>query len=198
MGMCTFCCCSIILVALVFSLGITGFVSWIIAGFVRVSHLKRINYQVIDASLLQFNLTNNNTTLEYNLALNITLQNPNDKIGLHFDRIEASASFMKQTLTNVSLSSSSYLGHKKTVVLPALFKGQRPVALGADEVSNFKNAGDFDILLNLDVKYTVKFLASKVTIKQPHIACSLKVPLNNGKSAEGFKVTQCKAQSSDK
>ncbi|GKV50596.1 hypothetical protein SLEP1_g57299 [Rubroshorea leprosula] len=83
------CCCLLsflikLIVTAVVILGLAALIFWLIF---RPNIVK---FHVTDASLTQFNLTSDNN-LHYNLALNITVRNPNKKIGIYYDRIEANA-----------------------------------------------------------------------------------------------------------
>jgi hypothetical protein len=63
---------------ILFAIVIAGFI--ILYGF-SPSNLK---IHVTDVSLAQFNLTTNNAHLHFNLALNISIRNPNKRIGLYY------------------------------------------------------------------------------------------------------------------
>uniref|UniRef100_A0A2N9GB02 Late embryogenesis abundant protein LEA-2 subgroup domain-containing protein n=1 Tax=Fagus sylvatica TaxID=28930 RepID=A0A2N9GB02_FAGSY len=155
---------------------------------------NRINFYVTDASLTQFNFINNTTTLNYDLALNITIRNPNKKIGIYYDSIEANAFFDGQRFGTVFLTPF-YQGHKNTTILSPVFKGQQLVLLGASELSDFnseKSVGVYDI--NVKLYLGIRFKLSKVKTWRikPKIKCDLKVPLSsNGNSVAAFETTKC-------
>ncbi|KAB1222557.1 Protein YLS9 [Morella rubra] len=180
------------LLKLIFSvaivIGLAVFVFWLIF------RPHRVKFHVTDASLTQFNYTTNNTTLYYNLALNLTIRNPNKKIGIYYDRLEARAYYEDRRFSTAPLTSF-YQGHKNTTVLNPVFKGQQLLLLGADELSvlnSEKSAGVFDIDVKLYLRVKFKLGKIKTWGVKPKISCDLKVPLSsNGKAAVGFETTKC-------
>lgn len=179
--------CKLIVTAVVI-VGLACLIFWLIF---RPSKVK---FHVADASLTQFNLTANNT-LHYNLAVNITVRNPNKKIGIYYDRIEAralfeDARFGSQFLTNF------YQGHKNTTVLHALFEGQQLVVLDSDEVSKFnaqKTSGLFDIDVKLYLRIRFKLGPFKTGRFKPKVKCDVKLPLaSDGTLLSGdFETKKC-------
>ena len=185
---CGSCCCLIS-----FLLQLIGLVAVTVALVFLIFHPSKVKIHVTDASLTLFNFT---TTLNYNLALNITIRNPNKMIGIYYDSIEASAFFGDRWFGSVSLRPF-YQGHKNTTILSPVFEGQQLVSLGASDLSVFnseKSAGVYDINVKLNLRIRFK-LGNKIKswrIK-PEIKCDLKVPLiSNGKSGAGtFEATKC-------
>ncbi|CAB4287191.1 unnamed protein product [Prunus armeniaca] len=179
------CCCCCILVVILGALSGTG---WFVIR--QFSPLKSVIYNVTDASLTRFNLTAANNTIQYNLSLNMTVENRNKWNDFHYENFEAVASYKNQDLSNSSLAPF-LVGHKNSFVLTPSFEGRRLVALSNDEVSNFRNSTVFDIVLKLNFKYWTKIGAVKID-KELQMACYFKVPLSSGgKSAENFDSTKC-------
>ncbi|GLT46366.1 hypothetical protein SLA2020_201260 [Shorea laevis] len=188
------CCCLLsflikLIVTAVIILGLAALIFWLIF---RPNIVK---FHVTDASLTQFNLTSDNN-LHYNLALNITVRNPNKKIGIYYDRIEANAYYEDQRFATQQLTPF-YQDHKNTSYLNPSFQGQKLVLLGADGVSEYnqeKNSGVYsiDVKLNLRVRFKVGKL--KTWRFKPKIECDLEVPLSSsdGRLAGGAEATKCK------
>jgi len=65
-----------ILATIIILVAIVGFLLWLI---VRPNALK---FTVTEASLTQYNFTNNNT-LQYDLSVNLTIRNPNRRVGVY-------------------------------------------------------------------------------------------------------------------
>ncbi|KAJ8754597.1 hypothetical protein K2173_010203 [Erythroxylum novogranatense] len=177
------------IVSLAVIVGVAILVFWLI---VRPNKVK---FHVTEANLTQFNFTANNT-LHYNLALNITIRNPNKRIGIYYDRIEARAFYEDHRLKSVFLPPF-YQGHKNTSVLSPVFEGQQLVLLGADESTDFneeKNSGAFDIYVKLYLRIRFKLGKLKTHRFKPKIGCDLMVPLNsvNGRVGGVFETTKCK------
>ncbi|GLT47705.1 hypothetical protein SLA2020_213760 [Shorea laevis] len=178
-----------LIVTAVIILGLAALIFWLIF---RPNIVK---FHVTDASLTQFNLSSDNN-LHYKLAANITVRNPNKKIGIYYDRIEANAYYEDQRFATQQLTPF-YQGHKNTSYLNPSFQGQKLVLLGADGVSEYnqeKNSGVYsiDVKLNLRVRFKVGKL--KTWRFKPKIECDLKVPLSSsdGGLAGGAETTKCK------
>lgn len=78
-----------------------------------------VHYEVTNASLTKFDLTGDSTFLDYNLTLNITLENPSP-LNYNFNQLAAMPVFKNQTLNDMTnLSTSFYLEHEST--RPTLF-----------------------------------------------------------------------------
>ena len=178
--------CKIILLIVV-AVGLAVFIFWLV---VRPNVVK---FHVTDAKLTQFNLTDKNNLL-YNLALNITVRNPNKKIGVYYDRIEARAFYEGKRLDSKPLDPF-YQGHKNTAVLSPVFSGQQFV-LNAEDRSEFnqeKGSGVYSIDVKLYLRIRFKISPGIKTWRfKPKVECDLKVPLAaDGKSVVGFERTKC-------
>ncbi|XP_068308720.1 NDR1/HIN1-like protein 10 [Pyrus communis] len=160
---------------------------------------KEPKFFVTNSTLTQFDFTNATNTLHYNLALNITIRNPNRRVGFYYNCIEAIANYRLKRFALVTLTSTPiYQGHKNTTVLKQVFlEGQGEVVFGQNDISNFNSetaAGVYNIDIHLAVKVSDKFGKLKTSYYTPSrkINCKLKVPLNvNETSAGGFNITKC-------
>ncbi|GLT47701.1 hypothetical protein SLA2020_213730 [Shorea laevis] len=188
------CCCLLsflikLIVTAVIILGLAALIFWLIF---RPNIVK---FHVTDASLTQFNLASDNY-LHYNLAVNITVRNPNKKIGIYYDRIEANAYYEDQRFATQQLTQF-YQGHKNTSYLNPSFQGQKLVLLGADGVSEYnqeKNSGVYSIDVKLNLRVRFKLGKLKTWRFKPKIECDLKVPLSSsdGGLVGGAETTKCK------
>ncbi|CAM8878699.1 unnamed protein product [Rhodiola kirilowii] len=70
-----------------------------------------LNFQVTEAALTEFAIAN--ITLKYNLAVSLTARNPNSRVGVHYDRMEANAYYDDQRFSSVTLNDFDQ-GHKNT------------------------------------------------------------------------------------
>ena len=184
---CILSCIFQILCTILVIVALAAFIFWLI---LRPNEVK---FHVTDASLTQFNFTTNNT-LHYNLALNVSIRNPNQRIGFYYDTLEANAYYQGKRFDTETLTTF-YQGHKNTTVVNAVFQGQQVVLLGTDEVSQFdseKTNGVFGISLKLNLRIRPKFGWIKVWTFKPKIRCGLNVPLkSNGTSTTAFETTKC-------
>ncbi|KAF7851915.1 hypothetical protein BT93_L1629 [Corymbia citriodora subsp. variegata] len=190
------CCCGLlkllfeIIVIILITLGLAALIFWLIFRPVNL-----VKFNVTEAELTRFNLTTNNSVLNYDLKLNLTIRNPNKKIGVYYNRLEARAFYGDQRL-GVADVAPFYQGHKNTSMVSPAFRGQRGVVLSATDLSSFdsdKKAGGYDIKVKLYLKVKFKPGSLKTFSFKPKVKCDLKVPLssNNGGSSSNFQTTKC-------
>ena len=151
-----------------------------------------VKFYVTEASLTQFDLSSTNNTLYYDLALYMTIRNPNKRIGIYYDKIEARALYEGERFDTIDLQRF-YQGHKKTDYLSPVFKGQNLLVLGS-KVSRFnsdKSSGSYDIDVKLYLKVRFKMGPFKPKFK-PKIECDLKLPLEStGRTSGNFQTKRC-------
>ncbi|KAJ8639676.1 hypothetical protein MRB53_016370 [Persea americana] len=166
---------------------IVAFLFWLL-----IRPLK-VKVYVERASLTQFNLASSNT-LHYNLSLDVSVRNPNKKIGIYYDTLEARAFYQGQRFDYVSLPSF-YQGHKNTTMLYPIFEGQNFIALegsAADDFNREKSEGDFQVDVKIHARVRFKVGPFKSFRFKPDVECELTLPLSNdGISATGFERTKC-------
>ncbi|ONH96186.1 hypothetical protein PRUPE_7G112000 [Prunus persica] len=183
----------------IFYYSILAFILFIVAIIIfwLIFQPQELKFTVTDASLTQFNLTNTsitnttNNTLYYNLALNVSIRNPNKKVGVYYNRIQAIGNYGKKRFALVNTTSTPfYQGHKNTTMVRFVLQGQQVVVLGGKELSRF-NSETSARVYNIDVKLAQRIKARYGKIKTayfkpPKVDCQLKLPLstiyNNGTS----------------
>ncbi|XP_022144729.1 NDR1/HIN1-like protein 10 [Momordica charantia] len=161
-----------ILVTIIILAGLAVLIIWL------VFRPNKVKFHVTDTKLTQFNLTDNQ--LRYNLALNLTVRNPNNRIGVYYDTIEAAAVYKDQRLQTQWLPPF-YQGHKTTAVLAPTFDGQQLLLLAGEGLTQFnaeKVAGVYDIDVELRLRIRLKFGAVRVGKFKPKVGCEFKVPLS--------------------
>ncbi|KAL9672438.1 hypothetical protein QQ045_028688 [Rhodiola kirilowii] len=174
---CLFCLLFKVIVALVVIICLATLVFWLI--------FRPANPElyVVDAALTEFSLENN-TTLKYNLALNLTACNPNKRVGVYYEKIKALAYYEDHMFSSVTLKSF-YLEHKNTSVLSPVFQGQKSlVDLTPSDLNEFsaeKAIGIFSIDLRVHLSMKLRFgkLTNMSTLQK--IEYGLKVPLNGSR-----------------
>ncbi|CAJ2641804.1 late embryogenesis abundant protein [Trifolium pratense] len=142
-----------------------------------------VKFHVTDATLSEFNLTNNNNTLYYNFKLNITARNPNNNIIVYYRRITAIAWYKDNDFGYVSLTPFDQ-GHKNTTFLgPIEFKGNTKFKLGRKQLDEYfeeTRLGVYnDLAVDFDVRIRAKFGGFKSgRFNPPVVQCRrLRVPL---------------------
>ncbi|KAK7396748.1 hypothetical protein VNO78_17906 [Psophocarpus tetragonolobus] len=186
------CCCGC-LFSLIFKLiltiiiivGIVVFLFWLIV------RPKVVKFHVTEATLRQFNYTDNDKNLHYDLALNISVRNPNKRLGIYYDRIEARALFHDARFDS-QFPEPFYQGHKSTNLLNPVFKGQTLLPLNADQTAELKkdnSSGLYQIDVKMYLRLRFKLGAFKTKTLKPKVSCDLLVPLQG--TAAVFHITKC-------
>ncbi|KAL1371380.1 hypothetical protein AAHE18_01G127200 [Arachis hypogaea] len=167
---CSFCCIFLTLFTLFLCCILSIFLFWII---ISPSSVK---FQVTNASLTQFNLSNNTTTLNYKFKVNITARNPKNNVVVYYRRITAYVWYKDRYFATINLVPFDQ-GHKNTTLL------QEPVPKQIAEYNMERSVEIFnDLAVNLDVTIRAKFGRFK----------SSRVPsISNGKPAATFNVRRC-------
>ncbi|ESQ52156.1 hypothetical protein EUTSA_v10017735mg [Eutrema salsugineum] len=180
--------CNILIGVAVF-LGIVALILWFI---LRPNVVK---FQVADANLTRFDLDPQSNNLHYNLSLNFSIRNPNRRLGIHYDQLEASGYYGDQRFAAVNMLSF-YQGHKNTTEIGTEFNGQRLVLLGAggrEDLREDQKSGIYRIDVKLRFKIRFKFGFLNSWAFRPKVKCHLKVPLTSANSTGGFQFhpTKC-------
>ncbi|KAE8651105.1 hypothetical protein Csa_001204 [Cucumis sativus] len=150
----------------------------LILWLVFITH--KIKFNVTDATLTQFNFTNNDTQLQYNLGIYFTIRNPNERVGIYYDTIEATAMYKDQNF-DTRLLTPFYQTPKTTSLLRGRFEGQRAVVIGNNKVSELnseKLAGVYSIDVKFRLSLRLKFGIYKIIRVRPKVECGFQVPLN--------------------
>ncbi|KAI3957979.1 hypothetical protein MKW98_020621 [Papaver atlanticum] len=173
-----------IILSILIALGLAVLIVWLILR--PINHLK---FNVTDASLTQFNITGNDM-LHYDLAVDLNLRNPNKKIGVYYDQIEARAFYDGRRFDSVMLTPF-YQGHKNTTILRPVFKGQRLLPNVQGEYNKDMVDGKFNVEVKLYLKMRFKAGVVKTTKFKPRVKCEFEVPLAGSNPAIGFTPKKC-------
>ncbi|KAI3893334.1 hypothetical protein MKW92_017775 [Papaver armeniacum] len=109
-----------------------------------------MKFHVVDASLTEFYLTNDDM-IHYNLAANISVRNSNKIARISYRRIRSAAYCYGDSLTSVSLPSF-WQGTKNTTFLRPIFQGQtllRPRGSHLRDFNHDQRDGSYSIYLHL-------------------------------------------------
>ena len=194
---CNFSCWFCVFYMLIFFFIVGFFIFWLIF---LPSELK---FTVTDASLAKFDyIAAPNSTLYYSLALNLTVRNPNKKVGIYFRRVQVLSLYRKKRFSLVTLNSTApfYQGRKSTTVLPATIQGQQLLLLKEKDMKQYDSEtglGFYSIDVQLALRVRIRYGKIKTRPFKPRkILCRLKIPLSNsinGTSTNGysFRATSC-------
>lgn len=154
----------------------------IILIFFLIVQPRAFKFYVTKSELTQFDYTNN--TLHYNMVLNFTSHNPNKKLGIYYDKVEAQAFYEGSRFANVDVIThmNSFRQDKKNSnPMSGVFSGQKLLMLDNDQVSEFnkdKNVGVYDIYVKLYFRIRFKLGDSISGKLKPKVKCDLAVPLS--------------------
>ncbi|PIA54388.1 hypothetical protein AQUCO_00900733v1 [Aquilegia coerulea] len=177
-----------VIASVILGLGALALVLWLA---IRPHNIK---VYVVAANLTQFDLRNG-STLHYILNLDMIVRNPNKKVSINYDRLEATASYEGVRFGWEDLPPF-YQGHKNTTNFSANFRGQQVTVLSESKIIRFnqeKSSGVFNIDLKLNTRIRFKMGAIKTKHMKPDVECHLRVPFaSNGTLVTGFTSTECK------
>ncbi|XP_038904447.1 NDR1/HIN1-like protein 10 [Benincasa hispida] len=168
-----------LLMCVIIGFGVSFGFSVLILWLVFITH--KIKFNVTDATLTQFNFTNNDTQLHYNLGVYFTIRNPNEQVGIYYDTIEATTSYKDQNF-HTRLLTPFYQTPKTTSLLKGRFEGQQLVVIANNKVSEFnteKLAGVYSIDVKFRLSLRLKFGLYKIIRVRPKVGCGFQLPLNS-------------------
>lgn len=181
------CCCLVTLLLKVIITVLTLIGLFVLIVWLIFRPINKVKFHVTDVALTEFNYSTNNTMLRYNLAFNVSIRNPNKKIGIYYNRVEAKAFYEGQRFGYSSLTPF-YQGHKNTTVLNVVFTGTQPVTLQGEDLKQFnseKTSGLYSIALELSLRVKFKLGKVKTARFKPKVECDdLKIRLNGPSVAE--------------
>ncbi|XP_077240057.1 NDR1/HIN1-like protein 1 [Tasmannia lanceolata] len=108
-------------------------------------------FSLQDASINQFNVTAP-SLLTTSLQISINSRNPNDRIGIYYDKLDVYASYRNQQITVATVLPPTYQGHNDIIIWSPFLNGVNvpvspylTVALNEDQ-----NLGSFLIKVKID------------------------------------------------
>ncbi|GKA33204.1 NDR1/HIN1-like protein 3 [Tanacetum coccineum] len=137
-------------------------------------------FHVDDVTLTKFTHLSTNNTLYYNMAVSMTLRNPNKWLGIYYDKIELNGMYQGVRFASNDLTPF-YLGHKTEKNVGTVFKGQQVMVFGNGHKEKYDGERK-DNVYNIDLKLRLKIRFKVFGIKLPKFTRkfnrSLKVPLS--------------------
>ncbi|KAK7284796.1 hypothetical protein RJT34_19549 [Clitoria ternatea] len=181
-----------ILVALIVLVGLAILIFWLVV------QPRTFKFYVNEADLSQFEYHTSNNTIHYNMVLNFTARNPNKKLNIYYDKVEALAFYEDARFGNYDVIThlNSFRQYKKsTSAMSGVFAGERVLVLDDDQIAKFNednNAGAFDIYVKL--YFRIRFRLGDVISNdyKPKVKCHIRVPLSsNNATPTRFQTTKC-------
>lgn len=175
--------------------------------FYLIVQPRAFKFHVTDAKLTQFNYTttnnnnSNNHLLRYNLVLNFTARNPNKKLNIYYDEVEAVAFYdgIPFGSTDVITWRNSFRQYKKsTDRMSGVLSGEHAVVLDRDQVVDFERDmrdGVFDIDVKLHIRMRFRLGDSIGGTTKVKVKCELEVPFSSNNHEKSvthvFLPTEC-------
>ena len=191
------CCCCLFGIVWKLLVTIIVLVGLAVLIFYLVVQPRSFKFYVSEAKLTQFDYDNNNLT--YDLVLNFTARNPNKKLSIYYDDVEARAFYEGNWFhtTDVITHLNSFRQYKKsTNAMSGTFRGQHSLTLEGDDLSKYnedKQNGVYNIYIRL--YFRIRFRLGDVISNdyKPKVKCELRVPLSNfsGTTTTTFESTKC-------
>lgn len=159
---------------------------------------RPFKFYATGANLTQFEYYTNNNTLHYNMVLNFTARNPNKKLGIYYDNVEALAFYEGTRFANydVITNMNSFLQYKKSSSpMSAVFSGHKVLVLDNEQITQLKedkSEGVYDIYVKL--YFRIRFrLGDSIAHhhSKPKVKCGLKVPFSKIGTVTLFETTKC-------
>ncbi|CAF2292123.1 BnaA04g21040D [Brassica napus] len=174
-GCCLFSFVVKVIIAIIVILGIAALIFWLIV------RPRAIKFHVTEASLTRFEHTSPDNILRYNLAFTVPVRNPNKRIGVYYDRIDAHAYYDGKRFSSTTLPPF-YQGHKNTTVLRPMFQGQNVVIFNAGELRTYNEesiAGVYNIEIKFRLRVRFKLGDLKSRRVKPKVNCDdIRLPLS--------------------
>lgn len=166
-------------------IGVCVFIGFLALLIWLIYRPRTIQVAVATATLARFDLGTTPITpvLSYNLTAVLSVTNPNRRVSIYYDQLQAAALYREERFGRAALPVS-FQGTRRADAVPALLVGDTPMELGDSGVAAFdedRRAGVFPVDLWVDGVVRYKFgelmttTASTLTVKC-HLALKLMVP----------------------
>ncbi|KAG7556395.1 Heavy metal-associated domain superfamily [Arabidopsis suecica] len=130
---------------------------------------------------LSFNVSGNRPHLTSSFKITLSSRNPNDKIGIYYDRLDVYASYGNQQITSPTAMPTTYQGHKE-VKDWSPFVGGNSVHLAPYNALNLEQ-GTIMLMLHLDGR--VRWKVGTFITGKYHLYVRCRAFINIGDSAFG-------------
>lgn len=132
-----------------------------------------------DATVYAFNVSSPNF-LTTNFQITLSSRNPNDRIGIYYDKVDVYASYRGQQITLPTLLPSSYQGHKDiTVWSPFVYGNSVPVApYYTDALTQDQFAGT--VMINIRVNGRIRWKVGTFISGRYHLNVNCPAYINLG------------------
>ncbi|GAA0169595.1 hypothetical protein LIER_24043 [Lithospermum erythrorhizon] len=140
-----------------------------------------------DITVYAFNVSAPNFLIS-NLQITLTTRNPNDRIGIYYDRLDIYASYRTQQVTLTTMLPTTYQGHKDIVTWsPFVYGNMVPIAPYLSE-SLMQDQMAGTMLLNIRVDGRVRWKVGTFISGKYRLYVNCPAYINFGKPNSGIAV----------
>lgn len=138
-----------------------------------------------DATVYAFNLSSPNT-LTSRLQVTLSSRNPNDKIGIYYDRLDVYASYRGQQISLATMLPASYQGHKDiNVWSPYLYGNAVPISpYLCDSLTQDLNTGM--VLVDIKINGKVRWRVGTFVSSRYHLNGNCPAYISFGQKSKGI------------
>lgn len=157
--------------------------------FWAITRPSKPSFILQDATLYAFNLSTGPSppnALTTNLQVTITTRNPNDKIGIYYQKADVYASYRNQQISLATLLPATYQGHKDVIVWsPFLCGNSVPVSpFVAESLGQDLNAGM--VMVNIKVDGRIKWKVGTWISGRYHLHVNCPAYITFGDKSKGI------------
>ncbi|KAK9185538.1 hypothetical protein WN943_025894 [Citrus x changshan-huyou] len=157
--------------------------------FWAITRPSKPSFILQDATLYAFNLSTGPSppnALTTNLQVTITTRNPNDKIGIYYQKADVYASYRNQQISLATLLPATYQGHKDVIVWsPFLCGNSVPVSpFVAEALGQDLNAGM--VMVNIKVDGRIKWKVGTWISGRYHLHVNCPAYITFGDKSKGI------------
>ncbi|KAC2699779.1 hypothetical protein FH972_027185 [Carpinus fangiana] len=168
-------CIAVVLLTLIVLVGLAVLIIWLAV------RPRQLVYTVEDGSIRSFNLANNRLNASFDFV--IRSYNPNSKVSVYYDSIEASTSYQDQIVA-YSVVDPFFQPHRNVTRLELKLAAQSVALVGstARDLRSDKSAGEIELTVLLKAK--IRFKLGTWKSKHRTLRPSLSSPWNSNRASE--------------
>ncbi|CAL5361780.1 unnamed protein product [Camellia sinensis] len=148
---------------------------------------KKPDFVLQDATAYAFNVTAPNL-LTSNILVTIESRNPNDKIGVYYDKLDVSAIYQNQQITSYTAIPPTYQGHNEVNVWSPMVSGVNVPVAPYNGVALSQDQAYGTVLLTIKIEGRVRFKVGTYISGRYHLYVKCPVNIVFGNSTAGVVV----------
>ena len=139
---------------------------------------KKPSFVVRDATIYDFKVASSPDLFTSNFQITVSSRNPNDHIGIYYDKLDVYASYRGQQLTYYTVIPPTYQGHKSMNVWSPFISGTSvPIAPFIGEALNLDQSnGGIQMMIKINGRVRWKVGAFVSGRYHLHVTCPVYIP----------------------